>query len=285
MALTIHNSKIDWDFIALTECWADRQDIENINLSIKGYNQVNCRKKFNQNGGVMVYIREDYKIEELEIENKDLGCEILSVRINKLTNNNMTSTNQGYSLNVIYRNPSRSKLTMINGIRELVAKTGSKGNAIYIGDFNIDLKENSQIAEDLKNNFAELGFQQIISEVTREGVNKGTIIDHCYINDVSNQIESGIIENAITDHWPIYVQIREGNAKINERKENRKTLIKNINFEKLRRDITNTNWNEILKEKDVNKSFYSLERKLKNLQDDSTITKWGTNRYNHAVKG
>lgn len=150
LALTIHNSKIDWDFIALTECWADRQDIENINLSIKGYNQVNCRKKFNQNGGVMVYIREDYKIEELEIENKDLGCEILSVRINKLTNNNMTSTNQGYILNVIYRNPSRSKLTMINGIRELVAKTGSKGNAIYIGDFNIDLKENSQVAEDLK---------------------------------------------------------------------------------------------------------------------------------------
>lgn len=118
--MTEENKERDWDFIALTECWANEKEVANINLDLEDYNYYNSKEKYNQNGGIMVYVNKSWDVEVSENENRDYGCEHMELN---LRNNR---TKKQYQLMIIYRNPGRNKNDFIQGIKEMTKSIKKK---------------------------------------------------------------------------------------------------------------------------------------------------------------
>jgi hypothetical protein len=87
---------------------------------------------------------------------------------------------------------------------------------IYLGDFNVDYKK---IATDTRSTAKALrdwkstnSLVQIIEETTwlrsyPDGV-RSSLLDHCYLSDISKVISSGCLESHVSDHDPIFVEIQ-----------------------------------------------------------------------------
>lgn len=111
--MTEENMERDWDFIALTECWANEEEVANINLDMEDYNYYNSKEKYNQNGGIMVYVNKRWDVEVSVNENRDYGCEHMELNLRNIR------TKKQYQLIIIYRNPGRNKNDFIQGIKEM----------------------------------------------------------------------------------------------------------------------------------------------------------------------
>lgn len=68
LKIFVSQQKMKWDYIALTESWANRKDLEDLETGIQGYDSIISSTKYNQNGGIMIYVKKEYKIEEIEID-------------------------------------------------------------------------------------------------------------------------------------------------------------------------------------------------------------------------
>lgn len=79
---TIIGDNIHVDFIALTECWANEQEVKNDNLSLPGYKLYIGKNKFNKNGGTAIYIRDKNSVIDMNLEHENYECDILGKTIN-----------------------------------------------------------------------------------------------------------------------------------------------------------------------------------------------------------
>lgn len=98
----IKETNIEYDVVGLTECWCTAEEAKNWNLNIDNYDCIYGKEKYNQNGGVGLYINRKY--EWCECINGIKEAESLSIEIKE-----KGGSENNYVIILIYRNPNRKE--------------------------------------------------------------------------------------------------------------------------------------------------------------------------------
>lgn len=182
----LHRLSLPFDVIILTECWLN--DTTTID-SIPGYTTHYTCHNINQNGGVVVYVNNDWNATVSELYFEEACC--LAVII----------PNVAVILGM-YRSPSFSKDSnmqlFLKNLGDTLKLYKDHENITLAGDINIDLVENDKSKIDPNDYLcllSEHGLLPVIYTPTR--IN--TCLDHIFIKTKFPAI-GGVCDTDITDH-------------------------------------------------------------------------------------
>lgn len=240
-----------FDIIALTETW---NIYNHDNFKLNGYNTIYNFGEFNQNDGILVFIKDSLNYE----------FEIINIGIIKCLRISIKAKTRTYFVTVIYRPPSTDiddfNLEFCNYLNHRCIYQ----NEIIIGDININIIQDSIHATCYLNNLYQAGFLSCINDYTRVQDNYTSCIDHIFIKTKvnKNEITPIILETTITDHFSIILQV--SSCQPSDNKNSKKIITKKvINYNKLREYLANENWNDMLNHTHLNKITDYFVNKLK----------------------
>jgi hypothetical protein len=116
---------------------------------------------------------------------------------------------------------------------------------MVLGDFNIDLKKQDRISEELIDNLSSAGFLQQVTIATRITDSTESIIDLSFTNS-SKQLVSNVIMTDISDHLPVFTQYID-RKKAKKKIQITKRWIKNDDYGKIDSKFEAVNWSEMTK--------------------------------------
>ena len=192
-------------------------------------------------GGVALYINDRFKNHKLrnDLTTQSPDFETLFVEIENCNNNILCGS--------IYRPPNGNIINFLDILSDLLERLTSENKRCYImGDFNLNLLEydtNSNV-RDMISLFNSKFFYNTINKPTRATSHSATIIDHIWTNDLSSNIDNGILFSRNSDHFPIMSVFKtrislKGNKTITYRE------INDLNMVKFRQCLETVNWDEI----------------------------------------
>ena len=194
--LGVSNNK--FDVITLTETWMDtNSNIED--FSLPGYHPPIAQNRGDRpGGGVLIYLCDTFESYRLYTKHchNDTYNNILTVSAYR--------DKVSYCISACYRSPSSENASFLDNFEKMVSGI-SNLNSIITGDFNYNLFNMNVHAEteSYYNTMTSNSFRTVITKPTRISDSTSTLIDHIWINDMSNdKIESKIILCDITDHLP-----------------------------------------------------------------------------------
>ena len=196
-SLSCELSAINEQFSFITLAETNLDSVNKDLFRLNGYQSVYQSKIAGKNkgSGLAIYIRDSFlytTYDDCCQCTKNLESLFVSV----------SNTSKPLTVGVIYRPPSGNKSEFIDELKNLLLKV-PKSNAIITGDFNIDLhKQNISDFEDI---IYGTGFVPLVSIAThfRPGCNP-SCIDNIFTNSVDNIIMSGVCENAVSHHLPLF---------------------------------------------------------------------------------
>lgn len=149
------NISVSFDCMVLTETW---KLVDPSIYGIPGYNMIYNQGDYNQNYGVLMYIKQEYDF-EYEIVEMD---EIKILRTIKFKNKN-------FVINAIYRFPASNIPSFNKNLQNFLEKNYNDSNdfCILVGDLNIDILEVNEHAIEYLNVLNEFGYVSTINEPTR----------------------------------------------------------------------------------------------------------------------
>lgn len=250
-----------FDCIVLTETWK----IGNINLhKIEGYDIIYNNGQYNQNDGIVIYIKNDldytYQIDTIN----NVSVINLNIQLSK------------YTINIIalYKSPSINSREFTSDLYQYLKTV--KINADYklvIGDLNIDIAKKNEISSEFLNTLCEYEYKSAINKYTRIDGESKSCIDHIYINskypNIEEKILPFIIESGITDHFPVILQLVLNETKIQANKNN---FIKYINYKTLKHELGKYDWNDLITGEDLDMETNKFIEKLTTVIDKHTKT-------------
>lgn len=243
------------DIFVLSECWTNNNFAP---PAICNYKMYQSNRSYNQNDGVVVYVRED--LEVLVDEPVTLAdCNCLQIQIGE----NLT-------IIAIYRPPCFTSPTVFLESLETQLEGIKSPNIILTGDINIDVLDvQSETSSDYLELMAYYGLLQGITHPTRLPSN--TCLDHFMVR-CRNIWQTVIFGNAqITDHCPILFYAN--NFKLHKKAQFQNNKMK-LNYDGIKQHWMALNWHDFYSSDNVN---YLLEFLVKGLQSgisaNSTITK------------
>ena len=201
-------------FHALTiqESWLDESSISSLDFAIEGYTCIPQAKYCGNKGGLVTYIKSDFKAHKLDICPRSDIWEGLMVEIIH------EETDFHLILGNIYKPPRNNNNNgnidrFINEINPVLDTLNNKGIEIALaGDYNINLL---QINERLKfseffDNMLSRSLYPKITFPTRIGTQSCTLIDniYCKLTDKTVNTDAGIIFSNISDHFPNFISIK-----------------------------------------------------------------------------
>ena len=184
-----------FSFVALAETNIDSSNKELFNLN--GY-QSEYQSKIagkSKGSGLAIYIRDCFLFtvqDELSSCSKNLESLFVTV----------SNTSKPITVGVVYRPPSGDRHEFINELNNLLLKT-RKSIVILTGDFNINLHD--QNISDFEDSTLGNGFVPLVSIAThfKPGCNP-SCIDNIFTNSVENIVLSGVVENTVSHHLPLF---------------------------------------------------------------------------------
>ena len=199
----LKHSYKDFDVIIITETWLNDSTCSSL-LSWEGFQLIRQDRDTIRNkkgGGVCIYIRSSIKFEIVNELQKSLDNNIEYVYI-KLKPHMQKSI----YLMGIYRPPDGKYRDFIQYITQRLNQIDrSRSDTLLIGDFNIDFNDKKLMANStldiLENKY---GLKQMVKTDTRITDSSSTCIDLIF-TDISNIMDSGVINYNISDHLPIYL--------------------------------------------------------------------------------
>lgn len=220
-----------FDVIILTETWQlANSDIYNI----KGYNSYYNKSNFNQNDGVMIFVKSDYAQIE-KIVNLSFNYNIIRLEI--------TVNHKKFGLTSIYKPPKYNCSLFINELREHIKVNCNLENEIIAGDLNINIIDNTYTVNEYLNLLSQNGFVSCINKPT---FNNKSCIDHIFIKTKMNisKLAPYVINSIIADHSPILLLINLDQLKtintgnVNISTKNKKIIDHNkIDYKKLNNEL------------------------------------------------
>lgn len=228
----------------------------NINeFKITGYRSIHCESHSTHTGGVIAYIEKNLNIKDINVfKTQFLWCLSFKINMNKET----------MTIAAVYLSASENKNIVLDNFIPWLENIAIGNNLICCGDFNINVKEDSQFSRRLINCFVDNGLRQVINMPTRVTLNSATIIDLCATNLNKNKINCIVSdEDQISDHKNIEVTII-GKTDKNPNKVKTITMWNNYDPEKLWNSINTwiLEW-EIIKVKPLNDRMDWLLNNLK----------------------
>lgn len=197
------------DILSLSESWLNK-NITNTLIRANGYKIYRLdRTRKCRGGGICVYVHSKYKVdaqvhENLSVSNKDAELLVLHVEQKCTT---------PYVLISVYRPPQGNQTQFIESLGETLNQLSRVGarNIVVVGDVNSDIlfKRENKIVKDLKVMQQEFALKQLIKASTRTTSSCQSLIDHIYTNvNIDMIADSGVLEETISDHNPVYCIIK-----------------------------------------------------------------------------
>ena len=114
----------------------------------------------------------------------------------------VSNTSKPLTIGVVYRPPSGDKSEFIKELNNLLLRV-PKSNVILTGDVNVDLHK--QNISDFEDTIFGNGFVPLVSIAThfKPGCNP-SCIDNVFTNSVDDIIMSGVSENTVSHHLPLF---------------------------------------------------------------------------------
>jgi hypothetical protein len=249
LEVLLHELKIGFDAIVLTECWLNRDTIQR---EIEGYTVHHSQRHYNQNDGIVIYIRRELSvlIEEPD-EVADANCLVAKIE------------NSQAKIIAIYRSPSFSDPTPFVDSIAGILKPDSNITVIT-GDMNIDiLNHGSTATQRYLNMMAMHGFQSAINKPTRGDA----CLDHIMIRTNGN-IRAVVYQSAITDHYPVMAGVVTGKV----RDDPIRVKFTKFNRERYMEAIRGERWEQVYASTDVNESCNAFEMRLRQHISESKIS-------------
>ena len=109
---------------------------------------------------------------------------------------------------VIYKSPSGNFDIFLNNLREFLDKYYLKHKLILVGDFNVDLKIDSNQANEMSNLLSSMNLRPTIFEDTRVTDHSATRIDNLFTNIPSSDLISSVMYTALSDHHGILCNLK-----------------------------------------------------------------------------
>lgn len=164
--------------------------------NIDGFN-AHFRNKSTSGGGLALYINKAFTclpLHDITLQLPHIEALFLNVlRPHK------------FIIGIIYRPPNSNIHDFKEALAHILDSVSRKKMHCYImGDFNINLLDNTDYVRDFSNQFFSHTFFPVINKPTRVTKISATIIDHFWTNNMHNYNFSGIIYTSISDHFPVF---------------------------------------------------------------------------------
>lgn len=235
--ILLENINVNFDIIVFTETW----NIENKDeFRMEGYEVEYNEGRFNQNDGVVSYIRKEYKYESKIIKITEFNFLLLKIKL---------PVEKEFTILAAYRPPQSNELNFLNSLHELFCL--QKNIDLIIGDINIDILNNNTVTQNYLNLLYSHGLKSTINKPTRETSMSRTCIDHIFLHEnkfSKYEILPVIFKTYITDHYSTILNIKLNHD--NKVKTKVNTVYKKIiNYDMLCEKLENENWEPVTKEK------------------------------------
>lgn len=256
--VAIHNIINKIEIIILVE--TNINDHENCLFEICGFNSVFLNRG-GRGGGIVVYIKENIKFKEISVNT--ISCELLKLKIK--------TKNEEYFLLATYRPPNQKPNEFITEIETIISRINKKQQIILIGDMNIDILKENSVTTKYLDLLLSNGMQCMVTEITREDINKNTqtCIDHIFIKNKQNSLAyTAVIKTTITDHFALFYATN--NNQVNQHKEKVRETKYTLNNYTVCKQIKETNWNELSNNvQDTNELYYNIYNKFSEIYNRS----------------
>lgn len=203
--------------IICTEAWLKEQ---NMFVNLNGYVNYFNESKITKADGVVVYVL-DYLVHNIE-----------NITIGKTESPTITivlKDSKPIIINPIYRSPKYNLKKFSEKLFEYIEKNQNIQNHIVIGDFNVDILDDSVESKEFLGNFFAYGYEPYFKNYTRSEIGqKNTCIDNAYIKTKIN-IESFRLNYRLSDHYCLFLRLNSEQQfekyKSNTNRVNNKLLI------------------------------------------------------------
>ena len=179
--------------IGLTETKIDNT-VNDEEIQIPGY-ILERSDRNRKGGGVACYIKSDISYNVINTFSDEIENIFVDIMLPKT---------KPILVGVVYRPPDKSDF--IQKFSEAISNSVNFDNQeVYIlGDFNINVLDNSSISKLYTETCSLHGLKQIIESHTRITEHTSTLIDHILTNSVENISQSGVLEIGLSDHQAIF---------------------------------------------------------------------------------
>lgn len=262
--LFLHNLKINVDCLILTETW----QLEDPTLfNIEGYNMLYNYGNFNQNDGVVAYVKSDiyYEYSIITINNNN---KIIHISLN-------LKEREKINIMSVYRSPSTDPREFNYHLHNFLQSinTNLQEYYIFIGDININILETNDSSIEYVSILGQCGFISTINNPTRVERNCNSCIDHIFIKPKHNNTDNLIpivVTSNVTDHYTTILQIVFSENKstcINEK------CISILDSNKLKTSLQNMSWEPVYLSGDVESATNKFIAIVTNTIKQCTINK------------
>jgi len=261
----------DLDFICLSEIWFTRYTITNL-FTISDFTFLFKLGKIENHGGVGMYIRNSIKFKQIDLELEFADSLWIEV--------DLKTSKKKCLVGCLYRSQKFDAISFIKEIELfLISHKNKYFKIIILGDTNIDVNNlNDPISLEYCSALAQSGFENVISLPTRVTDHSQTIIDHIILNPENLNYQSCVLPCDISDHYSTFLFLPILFDKNAEKTDHSKLVRKIIAFDDLISKLEQHNWNDLMREKDVNVAYDSFLNVIQNLISECTETKTFNNR-------
>lgn len=253
----LHQLNSDIDCIILTETWMIHcTDV----FQLDGYCLIYNEGTYNQNDGVIIYIKNCYTY----------NYRIFNVNLNNVIKLNIIA-DKNIEISAIYRSPSMNTYEFNIHLRNYIEQNCNGGDYNFIvGDLNIDILQHNEYISEYLNILSEFGYVSTINEYTRIQGESKSCIDHIFLKHnkhVHNNILPIIIKTDITDHFITALQVVLDTKQVIA---NKSKTVTHINYKKLHRIIKNCSWESVYTTEDTDAATDNFLKLLKDKVNECT---------------
>lgn len=229
--------KLRLDMIFLSETWNVVD--ENI-FNIDGYDLIYSGGKYNQNDGMIVYIKKEYRY----------SCDIKKINDNTFILIKVGIHDNYWKCIGVYRPPSTDVKQFLLDL-DSISNHNNDENVIYVGDINLNILLQDNITHEYLALMGSKGFSCCLDKPTRVTRDSSSCLDHFFFKastKLNSVCESAILRTYITDHYTTILTIKFLDVKPKgkcQNENNNNTLIKKINIDKLKDTLKKETWKDL----------------------------------------
>jgi len=232
----------------------------NVDLyGIQGYNVEHKVRANRIGGGVSMYVESSISYKRRVDLESVMTDPTESIIIELPCKHNVT--NKPIVVAEIYRPPGSSVKDFTDSLDVCLNQIAKEGKLCYImGDLNINLLNNANhtATADFMNVMYSHMLVPLITRPTRITEYSASLIDHIYTNVSQvdqNQIISGILYCSLSDHLPVFCTQQSNAPKPKSKQCITFRLINDRTINSLKHSLTEMNWEEVLRETDMDKAY------------------------------
>ena len=230
--------KTDMDFIGVSETNIKKGTPSSL-YQINGYKLFKVNRENKHNGGVGVYIKEQYKARKIKIDYNQDQPEMIFVEI-EVRNNKIL-------VGVIYKSPS-VRYGIFSEIEEIIAYITTKyTHVILLGDYNINFlnKGSGEVNYFTSHILQPFALEQIVTQPTRITDKTKTLIDLVLVNSPQNVNTTGVAAfPGFSDHSMVYLSYSLKRPKFVPKKIIRRDF-RNFSSEDFNKEVETAPWGNL----------------------------------------